>query len=517
MFSRLFKNPSLRTRLILLTAFALVSVFAAIFVAWRLIRTTQTFTVFQTENDLRSAARELAQEIRFSPEGFDEQTMNSDVPPKRKKSPPMPPHISEILRQYQNSFVRLSAITLHRFDKIGGGFYRENDGNIFGYVAKDSTLPVDIENFSQISEIKSALKESVNNQTNLTRKISAGNETFLIAVEPFDANSNASAAWTIERLPQFAASDSANFAALGFLVLATFGVSIFAFATVRDLRRDTANIKRELANLDLDLAGELTAPQTKEFAVIVQAINDLSNDLRTNLDKQKMLEASLRQSEKLSALGRVASGVAHEIRNPLAAIKLKIQIAQRKEIDTKLAQTFRVVTEEIERLDAIVKRLLEFGKAQNLHIAPFDLNELLRTRADFFADIAAQKNVKIERENLDDSLMIEGDANRLTEVFDNLLQNALNSIKDGGEISIRSDFSDKTARVEIRNDGAGIGDEEREKIFEPFFTTRNDGNGLGLAIAREIVEAHGGKIYFESEFKKGAAFFVELPQNKISD
>src|SRR6185369_6876848 len=184
-------------------------------------------------------------------------------------------------------------------------------------------------------------------QKNLTRRISDGSNTFLLAVEPVPANDLA--AWTIRFLPNFAASDSASLAALALLILAICGVSFFAFVTVRDLQRDTVNIKNELANLELNLEDELPVPQTKEFAVIVAAINDLSHRLHTNLEKQKQLETSLRQSEKLSALGRVVSGVAHEIRNPLAAIKLKIQIAQRKAIDEKLDPTFRVVTEEVER------------------------------------------------------------------------------------------------------------------------------------------------------------------------
>ena len=511
MFTKIFKNLSLRTRLIILTAFALVSVFAAIFVAWRLVKTTQTFTVFQTENELRAAARELAQEIRLAPNGYERESFPPNAPPKK----PRPPHVERIINQYQNAFERLTAITLHPSDKIAGGFYRQSDAQIFGYVAGDSSFPADFEKFSAAAATKAAITESIGAQRNSVRKISDGGDVFLLAVEPsaanFSGNSDASAAWTIERLPNFAASDTANFAALGFLVLATFGVCIFAFATVRDLRNDTANIKRDVANLELNLNAEMPAPQTKEFAVIVQAINDLSRRLHANLAKQKQLETSLRQNEKLSALGRVASGVAHEIRNPLAAIKLKIQIAQRGEIDKNLDSTFRVVTEEIERLDQIVKRLLEFGKAQNLHFAALDLHELLRERADFFADLAAQKNVVIERENLADSLIVKGDENRLTEVFDNLLKNALNSIKNAGTITVKSNSANDLARIEISDTGVGIGADEHEKIFEPFYTTGDDGTGLGLAIAREIVEAHGGKIYFESELGRGTIFTVDLP------
>lgn len=294
MFPTIFKNLSLRTRLILLTAFALVSICAAIFVAWRLVKTTQTFTVFQTENNLRSAARELAREIRFSPNGFESETV-APTAPSKPKSPPVPPHVAEILRNYSDSFERLTAMTLHPSEHIAGGFYQQSDEQFFGYIAKDSSLPKRIENFSQAAEIESAIQKSIDEQKSSTGKITAGNDVYLLAVEPVAANSsgssNASAAWTIERLPNFAQEgDRTNFVALGFLVLATFGVSLFAFATVRDLRRDTANIKAELAALELNLEADLPAPETKEFAVVVAAINDLSGRLRVNLAKQKQLE-----------------------------------------------------------------------------------------------------------------------------------------------------------------------------------------------------------------------------------
>lgn len=501
---------SLRTRLILLTAFALVSVFAAAFVAWRLVKTTQTFTVFQTENELRSAARELAQEIRISPNGFEPEIA---APPK-PKLPPVPPHVAGILREYSDSFTRLTAITLHSSSRVAGGFYRQADEKFFGYVSKDSSMPNQLEKFPQVAEIKAAINESTVERKSLTRKIAVGNDVYLLAVEPILSDAPASAAWTLERLPNFAQSDWANFAALGFLILATFGVSVFAFVTVRDLRRDTASIQMELAALELDLVRALPAPETKEFVGIVHAINDLSKRLRVNLEKQKQLETDLRRSEKLSALGRVASGVAHEIRNPLAAIKLKIQIAQRGALDEKLGETFRVVVEEIERLDRIVGRLLEFGKAQNLQFSTVNLNELLSRRAAFFADVAAQKNVVIENENSDANLIVRADEKRLTEVFDNLLRNALSAIGDAGEISIKTAAENKFVKIEISDTGAGINREERERIFEPFFTTRDDGTGLGLAISREIVEAHGGKIGFESERGRGTKFFVELPRNE---
>src|SRR5262249_33727130 len=128
------------------------------------------------------------------------------------------------------------------------------------------------------------------------------------------------------------------------------------------------------------------------------------------------------------------------------------------------------------------------GKTQELHVSTLDLNALLRNRADFFAELAAQKDIRIKCENLENTLPIEADEKRLTEVFDNLLQNALRAVSNNGKIIIRSDISDDFVRVAITDNGEGINGEAQKKIFEPFFTTRTDGAGLGLAITREIIE-----------------------------
>ncbi|MCA1850532.1 MAG: hypothetical protein LC672_05675, partial [Acidobacteria bacterium] len=295
-------------------------------------------------------------------------------------------------------------------------------------------------------------------------------------------------------------------------------ISGLALVTVRDLRSGVSGIEQGLTGLTVDLGQPIVPPRTPELARISVAINRLADTLRVNLARQSELERDLRRSERLSALGRLIAGVAHEVRNPLAAIKLKVQMAHRaRNAPDKLDDTFRVITEEIDRLDGIVRRLLEFGRTQPLEQQPLDLGELVRRRAALFSDVAERAGVKIEIHVSAETVIVEGDDERLAQVLDNLIQNALSAMPAGGRLAISCQTATTgdgmaTAQLTVEDTGRGIPAKDHERIFEPFFTGREAGTGLGLAIAREIVEAHGGSISFVSREGRGALFLIELPQ-----
>jgi signal transduction histidine kinase len=229
------------------------------------------------------------------------------------------------------------------------------------------------------------------------------------------------------------------------------------------------------------------------------------------------LEQELAQRERLAALGRVVAGVAHEVRNPLAAMKLKIQLARRSSYaPEKLAATFDVVTAEIDRLDTLVRRLLELGGPQTLQRSAVDLGELVCRRVAFFTDLATRAGVVITTSALPDTIVVGGDGNRLAQVVDNIIQNALDAMPNGGRLTISSDRVEleagaASARLRFEDTGPGITAEDGAHIFEPFHTGRDAGTGLGLAIARAIIEEHGGRLAFVNRDGGGAAFVIELP------
>jgi signal transduction histidine kinase len=182
-----------------------------------------------------------------------------------------------------------------------------------------------------------------------------------------------------------------------------------------------------------------------------------------------------------------------------------------------LDDTFRVVAEEIERLDTLVRRLLELGRKPVLERKEFELCGLVRHRATLLSALADSFGVEIVIPKPREKFEIEGDEDRLAQVVDNLMQNALEAMPGGGKLTVKCEAlsnqnGPSLVRLVIADTGHGISPEDRDRIFEPFNTGRAEGTGLGLAIAREIVEAHGGRITFESHRGSGTRFIVELPR-----
>jgi signal transduction histidine kinase len=538
------RKMSLRTRLAMLAAFALVALLVALFVAWRLARATESFALRQADSSLRAAARDLARELRTHPSGYqtiEDATARPDRPvaprDKGRRERPLPPHVKTLFAAYADPLSRLTAITLHRFPETSGGFYRATDGALVGQAS-----PVNAGTGSQmivpsdVADVIRTLAAQANRTGEpATRTMNAGSDRIIVVAYPAQADnlefddvssqgdggssSSITAAWTMQRLSNLTGvSDKANLAALAVLLLSIIAVSGLALMTVKDLRSGVSGIEQGLTGLTSDLSQQITPPRTPELARITGAINQLAETLRVNLARQSELEHDLRRSERLSALGRLTAGVAHEVRNPLAAIKLKVQMARRARIaPERLDDTFRVITEEIDRLDALVQRLLEFGRTQPLEQTPLDLGELVRHRAALFRDVAESTGVEIEISVPTDTVIVEGDRERLAQVLDNLIRNALSAMPDGGRLALSCEAATAedglaVARLTVEDTGRGITPEDQERIFEPFFTASETGTGLGLAIAREIVEAHGGRINFVRRDAPGALFIVELPQ-----
>ena len=215
--------------------------------------------------------------------------------------------------------------------------------------------------------------------------------------------------------------------------------------------------------------------------------------------------------ERLAALGQVAAGVAHELRNPLATIRLRTQMSQRAVSDSAVQQSCAMVLEEIDRLNGIVERLLYFSRPLNLQVEPFDLVSLLRNCVEAKAMLVRTESIRLLFEDTYAPVMIRGDRSKLYQVFDNILSNAIDALGPVGTVELKVFDQDGYVRVECRDDGHGIPEEIRDKLFDPFFTTRPKGIGLGLSIAYEIVQAHEGTTEITSSSIKGTIVMVRLP------
>jgi len=237
-----------------------------------------------------------------------------------------------------------------------------------------------------------------------------------------------------------------------------------------------------------------------------------------DLTEVQHLKRELERNRRLAAIGSLASGVAHEIRNPLSSIKgFATYLRERYRDNPEDLQVTDIMIQEVERLNRVIGQLLEFSRPLILNRKVAAIEPILRHAMKMIEIQALEKGVSLE---VDFGRMVPDlllDSDRMTQVFLNLTLNALNAMEKGGTLSLRvTQSGDRTVRVDISDTGTGIGKEELGRIFDPYFTTRPSGTGLGLPIAQRIVEAHGGEILVSSEPGRGTVFSVLLPRREAS-
>jgi two-component system sensor histidine kinase HydH len=235
--------------------------------------------------------------------------------------------------------------------------------------------------------------------------------------------------------------------------------------------------------------------------------------LLIDLNEIKQLREAVKRKEKLAAIGGLAAGVAHEIRNPLSSIKGMASYFRNKfQDDNDDSDAADIMIKEVDRLNRVISELLEFARPSKVDLKPTDISAVLDHSVRLIGQDADAKNIKIDLEtnnNLPDALL---DPDRFTQCLLNLYLNSIQSMPSGGNLTVSSDYDgDKLVKVTVRDTGVGINEEDLNHIFDPYFTTKAKGTGLGLAVLHKIVEAHDGKINVHSTLDKGTIFTISIP------
>ncbi|WP_019241788.1 MULTISPECIES: PAS domain-containing protein [Bacillus] len=233
--------------------------------------------------------------------------------------------------------------------------------------------------------------------------------------------------------------------------------------------------------------------------------------IRNDITEKKKQEEVLRRQEKLSALGQLAAGIAHEIRNPLTSMRGYTEFLLLDEEKEDRKEHLEIVLDEINRVNNIVEEFMMLAKPQSNILAIKNINTIIKNTVSLFSYEAKKKKVDISFTTSDDDLMVLCDENRIKQVFLNLIKNGIEAMPNGGKLSIQIERKSGFVSIKVIDSGEGIPQSILNKIGEPFFTTKESGTGLGLMISFQIIESYKGKIDIESEEGIGTSFLIDLP------
>ena len=305
-------------------------------------------------------------------------------------------------------------------------------------------------------------------------------------------------------------------AAVGAVVIC----AVMLAALVVLIQRPLVELQAKIARLrDGDPTVEVSfASRNDELGELGRNFNDMVRQLRESREEiQRLHRTQMSRAEHLATLGELAAGLAHEIRNPLAGIGGVIEIIGR---DLPATSPSRGVLEEVQQevvhIQKILSDLLDYARPKQPQFRPADLNATVEHAVALARQQALSRPIEIVLVKAEGLALVEHDTAQVQQVLLNLLLNAVQAIPSAGQIRVELEAQDPFAVVTVTDTGRGIAPEHLGNIFRPFFTTKGQGTGLGLSLARRIVEEHRGRIEVTSTLGKGSQFSVWLPFRKPS-
>src|SRR5712664_3508623 len=302
--------------------------------------------------------------------------------------------------------------------------------------------------------------------------------------------------------------------AIGVGLLAT-AISARILRPVRTLIEGASRIGRGDYTTQLEVRG------ADEISVLAREFNQMAKSLQEREQQLKQQQEALVQAEKLAAIGRVSAQIAHEVRNPLSSIGLNVELLEEalgrasfgSEGEAKEARALLgAVTREVDRLTEVTDEYLRLGRIPKPALTAEDINQVLSNVLEFSREEMERSRVQVIPRLDPLTPRVLADEAQLRQVFLNLLRNSRESMDGGGKLVVASRPADGGAEVVFSDSGRGMSGDVQERIFEPFFSTKEGGTGLGLAVSRQILQAHGGTIRCESQPGAGTTFVIRLPR-----
>lgn len=295
------------------------------------------------------------------------------------------------------------------------------------------------------------------------------------------------------------------------------GKSLFEFLPADQAIRKEAFYEKAWNGEHVNYEGSFGGVQYLAILNPVMVNGETVEVIGTTIDitKEKEREKHIQQMEKLSVVGELAAGIAHEIRNPLTSLKGFAKIVKERVSNPDLEQYLNIMLDEMDRINQIVNEFMFIAKPnEHVHFQPTNLNKLLRDSVQFMEPQANLKSLKINL-SLESEIILNCDRNQIKQVLINLLQNAIEATNDNGhliDVALK-ELGKEYVMITIQDRGCGISESRYKKLFEPFYSTKEKGTGLGLITCKRIIDLHQGSIEIESKLGEGTTIKIFMPKN----
>jgi hypothetical protein len=421
-------------------------------------------------------------------------------------SGPLPP-----LASLHADLTAAVAIALAHQRGVEGGIWQAEAGSLaYAFPTYPGSHPKTDLPEAEHAQIASVNARAAEDEQPVERDTVSATQTLLLHACPLGGPISGMTAWTMTRVP--AARDIGPLQlGLGVLLLLLVAMAAWLGRTLLVWGRHMQGIETALAQAGPGGMPTLAATGEQELDRVIAALNEAGRRLAEARGESDALARRVARAERLAALGRVAAGVAHEIRNPIAAFRLQGENALAGD-DARRRVAIGDMLQQIDRLDALVAELLAMTQRARPEPVSLDLSAFLAAAAGRHADAAATRRLTLDVPAAPGTATL--DPAVVGRILDNLLANAIRHAPEGGTVTLAAARDNGVLRISVADDGAGVPPDMATRLFEPFVTGRADGTGLGLAIARELADAHGGRLRHAGAQPggAGAVFVLELPQ-----
>jgi len=271
---------------------------------------------------------------------------------------------------------------------------------------------------------------------------------------------------------------------------------------------------------NIEISNRELQKKNDEILKLLETTKRFNDVLETEIEEAtreiKEKHKALIKTEKLATIGELATGVAHEVRNPLSGIAIALELMQAETENEEHKQTISEILNEIVRLERIVKGLFQLGHPKSLQLIECEPNDIVERALSLVNMRAKSKGVTIEKQ-LGCGNQFNVDHEQIEQVILNLLINGIDATGSFGTVKVETKNCNGTVEIAVSDTGCGFSEKDIDKILQPFYSTKERGTGLGLAISNRIVEAHGGKMHISSKKGSGSRFIVEIPNNLNDD